>query len=125
MILADGNLSPADPKGPLPVVARFEFGQGEIILVSDPNILINSMVRKDDNRAFLAYLTEGIESPGGILVDQLHLEKTPLDRSRLTLVAARELFVQPPLVLGLIAMIFAGLSRYVLWRGRDKVRLMP
>lgn len=112
----DGNLSPVDPKGPLPVAARFRFGQGEIVLISDPSILINSMVRKDDNRAFLKYLIEGIE-PGGILVDQLHLEKTPLDQSRLTLVAARELFAQPPLVLGLIAVIFAGLSRYVLWRG--------
>ena len=113
----DGSWGRADPKGPLPVAARFEFGQGEVILVSDPSILINSMVRKDDNRAFLEYLTEGIE-PGGILVDQLHLEKTPLDRSRLALVGARELLAQPPLVLGLIAVIFAGLSRYVLWRGR-------
>ncbi|MCL0073698.1 DUF4350 domain-containing protein [Dehalococcoidia bacterium] len=113
----DGSWGRADPKGPLPVAARFEFGQGEVILVSDPSILINSMVRKDDNRTFLGYLTEGIE-PGGILVDQLHLEKTPLDRSRLTLVGARELLAQPPLVLGLIAVIFAGLSRYLLWRGR-------
>jgi len=113
----DGNRGRTDPKGPLPVAARFEFGQGEIILVSDPSILINSMVRKDDNRAFLEYLTEGIE-PGGILVDQLHLEKTPLDQSRLALVGARELLAQPPLVLGLVAVIFASLSRYVLWRGR-------
>ena len=113
----DGSWGRADPKGPLPVAARLEFGQGEVILVSDPSILINSMVRKDDNRAFLGYLTEGME-PGGILVDQLHLEKTPLDRSRLMLVGARELLAKPPLVLGLIAVIFAGLSRYLLWRGR-------
>lgn len=113
----DGGQAPAETGGPLPVAARFEFGQGEIILVSDPSILINSMVRKDDNRAFLEYLTAGIE-PGGILVDQLHLEKTPLDQSRLTIVAARELFSQPPLALGLIALIFAGLSRYVLWGRR-------
>jgi len=112
----DGIWGRAEPKGPLPVAARFRLGQGEVILVSDPSILINSMMRKDDNRAFLAYLTEGIE-PGGILVDRLHLEKSPLDQSRLTLVAARELFSQPPLVLGLIAVIFAGLSRYLLWRG--------
>ncbi|MBT9166028.1 MAG: hypothetical protein DDT25_00693 [Chloroflexi bacterium] len=111
----DGSWGQAEPKGPLPVAARFRLGQGEVILVSDPSILINSMVRMDDNRAFLGYLTEGIE-PGGILVDQLHLEKSRLDQSRLTLVGARELFAQPPLALGLIAAIFAGLARYFLWR---------
>ena len=67
------------------MAARLEFGHGEVILVSDPSILINSMVRKDDNRAFPGYPTGGIE-PGGILVDQLHLEKGPLDHSRLMLV---------------------------------------
>ncbi|MBT9149758.1 MAG: hypothetical protein DDT28_01193 [Dehalococcoidia bacterium] len=113
----DGSWGRAEPKGPLPVAARFRVGQGEVILVSDPSILINSMVRMEDNRAFLGYLTEGIE-PGGILVDQLHLEKSPLDQSRLTLVSARELFSQPPLLLGLIAVIFVGLSRYFLWRNR-------
>lgn len=113
----DGKRSQAEPKGPLPIAARFELGQGEVILVSDPSILINSMMGKDDNRAFLDYLTYNIK-PGDILVDRVHLEKSTLDKSKLKLEAARELFSKPLPALGLVALVFAGVSGYLFWKER-------
>ncbi len=113
----DGRRSPAEPRGPFAVAAEFRVGKGEVIVVSDPSILINSMVGKDDNRAFLEYIT-GLSqrSPGSIMVDRLHLEKTPLDESKLKLARAREFLARPPLMLGALTLIFWGISRYLLWK---------
>jgi len=113
----DGKRSPGEPKGPFPVAARFGLGRGKVILVSDPSILINSMMGKDDNRAFLNCLLGYNIEPGGLLVDRAHLEKSPLDESKLKLARARELFSRPPVALGLVLVIFVGVSRYLLWRG--------
>jgi hypothetical protein len=38
-----------EPKGPFPVIARERLGQGSIILLSDPSVLINGMREQLDN----------------------------------------------------------------------------
>lgn len=115
----DGRRSSGEPKGPFPVVVRFELGRGKLILVSDPSILINSMMGKEDNRAFLEYLV-GYNIERSLLIDRAHLEKSPLDESKLKLAKARELFSRPPLTLGLVLVIFIGVSRYLLWRDKSQ-----
>lgn len=42
----------AEPKGPFPVLARERLGQGSIILLSDPSVLINGMNGYMDNGVF-------------------------------------------------------------------------
>ncbi|HEX7391337.1 MAG TPA: DUF4350 domain-containing protein [Thermoplasmata archaeon] len=41
-----------EPRGPFPVLARERLGQGSIILLSDPSVLINGMEEYMDNGAF-------------------------------------------------------------------------
>lgn len=112
----DGKRSPSEPRGPFPVAAEFELGRGEVILVADPSILINSMIGKADNRAFLNYLLGYNIERGGLFIDRIHLEMSPLDESKLKLAKARELFSHPLPAMGLLALIFAGVARYLLWR---------
>lgn len=114
----DGQESNADPKGPFPVAAKTEMAKGEIILISDPSILINSMISKDDNRLFLNHLIGYNTEQGSILVDRAHLEKSALDESQLFLTRVQNIFSSGPVALGLVALVFAGVSRYIMWRGR-------
>jgi len=46
-------------RGPLPLAARAEVGLGTVTVVSDPSILINSMVGRGDNAAFLRHIIAG------------------------------------------------------------------
>ena len=117
----DEKWSPAEPKGPFPVAAKLKVGKGEFLLVSDPSILINSMIGKDNNRSFLEYLMGYNIEPGGLLVDRAHLEKTPLDESKLKLARAREIFSHPLPAMGLLALIFGGVARYLLWSKGGKI----
>ncbi|MFP4641261.1 MAG: DUF4350 domain-containing protein [Dehalococcoidia bacterium] len=114
----DEQESNADPKGPFPIAAKLKMGEGEIILLSDPSILINSMISKDDNRLFLQHLIGYNTEEGSISVDRAHLEKSRLDESQLFLTRVQKIFSNSPAALGLVALVFVGVSRYVLWRGR-------
>ncbi|MEF8832232.1 MAG: DUF4350 domain-containing protein [Candidatus Thermoplasmatota archaeon] len=58
-----------------PLVTTEDYGEGELILVSDPSIFINSMLDKDDNRVFseniLQHLSRGRSD---IIFDESHRE---------------------------------------------------
>ena len=106
-----------EPKGPLPVAAEFRFGKGTVALISDPSIMINSMVGRDDNYSLIRYLTihEGEETK--VLIDSGHLPKTPLDISKTKLNSSREIIATPYPLLGIVALIFVAVSRYTLKTG--------
>jgi hypothetical protein len=115
----DGNesWSQDEPKGPFPVAARFRFGKGTIAVVSDPSIMINSMVGRDDNYRFMEYLTSHNGERKSIVIDLSHLTKAPLDVSKTRLISAREVLSTPYALLGIVALIFVVMSRYMLKRG--------
>ncbi len=72
----DGNLSlDSDERmGTYPVVARSEYAGGELIVISDPDILVNSMLDKGDNAAFMSDVFTG-----PVLADVSHgMEVTPV-----------------------------------------------
>lgn len=58
-----------------PLVTKEDYGEGELILVSDPSIFINSMLERKDNRVFsentLSYLSQGRSE---IIFDESHRE---------------------------------------------------
>lgn len=110
---------PDEPKGPFPVAAKLRYGQGTIILVADPSIMINSMVGRDDNNRFLQYLSHppAAERPATVLVDNSHLTKSPLDTSRTRLTSSIEIISSPYSLLGIVALIFLVVSRYAIKRG--------
>jgi hypothetical protein len=103
-----------EPQGPLPVAARQQLGKGEIILVSDPSIFINSMLGRGDNTQFIKNLI-GTDTPSGqILLDTSHLVKKPMDLIKTRLNLIKNVLSQPYVVLVLILIIFLLTSLYML-----------
>ena len=86
-----------EPEGPFPVIANFQIGKGELVLISDPSILINSMLEMGDNRRFLENIAQG-----QIFLDQSHLPEVPLDEAKRKLKIARNVLAT---VWGTLALI--------------------
>jgi len=59
-----------EPKGPFPVFVKFRYGDGTVYALSDPSILLNSMVKLGDN----IRLIENIIGNKNVLIDQYHLK---------------------------------------------------
>ncbi|GAI81740.1 unnamed protein product, partial [marine sediment metagenome] len=108
-----------EPKGPLPVATEIRFGKGTLVLASDPSIMTNSMVGRDDNYNFMKYLTSPNGERVGVLIDNSHLTKTPLDVSKTRLTGVREILSTPYPLLGIVALIFVVVSRYTLKKGES------
>ena len=103
-----------EPQGPLPVAARQQLGKGEIILVSDPSILINSMLGRGDNAQFMKNLIGPETTSVQILLDTSHLVKKPMDITKTRLNQIKNVLSQPYVVLALILIIFLLTSLYLL-----------
>lgn len=106
-----------EPKGPFTVAAEFRLGKGTVTLVSDPSIMINSMVGRDDNYSFIRYLTGHEGEQKGVLIDYSHLTKAPLDVSKTRLIDSRGILSHPYALVGITAMIVIVVSRYTLKKG--------
>jgi hypothetical protein len=65
------------PHGPLPVLAKVPFGHGEVLLVSDASVFINSMLGRNGNSALMRDISIGI-----VLLDTSHLTVGPATRIR-------------------------------------------
>jgi hypothetical protein len=115
-----GEWQPVEPDGPLPIAAEVKLGNGVILLISDPSIFINSMIGLDDNEAFLRYLIGFNTEPDDIFIDRLHLEKSPLDQTKLALADVRDIFSHPPVAVGMLAVTFAGASWYLIRKGEKR-----
>jgi len=105
-----------EPKGSFAVAARMRFGRGSIVVLSDPSVIINAMVGRDDNYDFVRCLI-ATEGERRLLIDRSHLTEVPLDVAKTRLAGAREALANPYALIGITAMIFAVVSRYTLWRG--------
>jgi len=155
----DGVQGVGEEKGPFPVAAKFRLGKGTVALISDPSMVINTMMRRDDNYSLVEYLIgsdgtgrgevlidrahleervvvlipepstleegdyaalEGYpDAPGDIergriTIDRSHLGRSPLDEFKFVLGVSREVLSAPYPLLGLVAIIFAVVSRYTL-----------
>jgi hypothetical protein len=110
----NGSWDESEPEGPFPIAARASFGRGKVTVVSDPGIMINSMLGRDDNYSFIRYLTASQGEQNSILVDSSHFEKTTLDASKTWAANAREILSTPYPMLGVVALIFIVVSRYTL-----------
>ncbi len=113
----DGSLDEGDVRGPLPVAAKIPFGAGVLILVSDPSILLNSMLTKDDNLLFIRSLTGSDINSGKILVDTSHLVQGPLEITKTKLFGIKGVLSQPCVLLGIVSLLFIFASIYILKMG--------
>ena len=116
-INGNGSWEQGEPKGPFVVAAEFRLGKGRLALVSDPSIIINAMVGRDNNYDLIRYLTRHKGEEKEVLVDCSHLNKMPLDASKTRLIGAHEVLSSPYALLGITAMIFVVVSRYTLKKG--------
>lgn len=111
----DGDMEYDDdePMGGFPVVARIRWGEGWVIAISDPSILINSMIDLPDNRLFFERLLE-LHGVRGILLDVSHLPTSRLDRVKAVL-RERYLLASSPEFSTLIIALMLILSLSPIW----------
>jgi hypothetical protein len=113
----NGKLDQGEPSGPFVVAAELHSGKGIVRLVSDPSIVINSMIGENNNSQFTRYLVETNVTTQRIILDRGHLSKSPLDSSRISLTDFREFVSNPYILVGLIALLFVIIIRYTLKKG--------
>jgi hypothetical protein len=111
----DGSWDNNEPTGPFPVIAYANVGQGVVVAVADPSLLINGMIGLDDNLQFVNNVA-GLQSASPeIFVDQSHLPKTPLDDAKADIAVVYGVVSSPVGTLSLIAVILV-LSLNSIWR---------
>jgi len=94
-----------EPVGPMPVISRHNFGEGEVILIADPSLFINSMQVMDDNGALIENIVKN--SPSDILLDQSHLPASNLQHTKHTLAIVHDAFRTPAGTLILVTLLLA------------------
>ena len=114
----DGTRESSEPTGPLPVISRHEVDNGEVILISDPSIFINSMDKIAGNNDFI----QNIAATSSVLyLDQSHLTFTELYHSRSLLQRTRDVLATTigTAVLVLVAIVAALIP---IWYRKKKPR---
>ena len=106
-----------EPKGPFPIAARLSYGQGTLVLASDPSVMINSMINRQGNSAFVSYLFGLGGDYSNVYFDISHLSATPLDYSKEGLGKIKEVLGTPYPLLAVMAAVFAVLARWMLQTG--------
>jgi hypothetical protein len=84
----NGTHEDNEPSGPLAVISRHQLGDGQVILIADPSIFINSMATIGGNAALMRNIAASTEA---LYIDQSHLEQSELNRTRNWLQKARHL----------------------------------
>ena len=113
----NGAQDSGEAQGPFTVAAEYAYGKGTIELISDPSLIINTMVGQNDNNAFVRYMVNINGVPKNVLFDRSHLTKSPLDTSKIDMQAVLTFISNPYVLSGVIAGVFAIIIGYVYKRG--------
>ena len=108
----NGNWDDGEKKGSFPVVAKFEMGKGDFILIADPSILISSMVNTEDNRQFLKNIVKG-----EVWLDQSHLPEVALDEAKAKLKVIRNALTTVGATLVLIVLVLVLTLKPIWYKG--------
>jgi hypothetical protein len=92
-----------EPAGPLPIIAHQNLGEGQIILISDPSIFINSMEVIEDNFRFIRSIA-GITTDR-LLIDQSHLTPSNLHQTKNLLSHIHSFFITPIGTLAIVGLL--------------------
>ena len=104
-----------EPTGPLPVISQHNLGSGQIILVSDPSIFINSMETIESNYNFIQNAATITTSE--LLIDQSHLPPSSLHQTKNLLADIHGYLVAPVGTLGLV-IVAVTITLMPLWYRR-------
>ena len=116
---SDSTRETDEPSGPLAVAAYAKAGEGYVVAISDPSILINSMINMDANFNFIKNVMQIQSSNPTIFVDQSHLPRTSLDEAKETIGTTLKLVSSPLGTLSLITVVLA-LTLTPVWRKSGK-----
>jgi len=75
----NGDWDEDELRGPFAVIVTTGYGKGTLVAVSDPSILINSMMGKGDNNRLLEYLISLAGEEATVAIDETHIPAVPLD----------------------------------------------
>ena len=112
----DGMFDDEEPVGPLPVISRHYKGEGEIILVSDPSLFINSMEPLDENEVFIRNIADSTNS---LYIDQSHLPPSDLHQTKDFITRGREFLAEPLVTAGVITLAIAVTLRPIWHRKKE------
>jgi hypothetical protein len=107
-----------EPNGPLTVAAQAVLDKGRVIILSDPSIIINSMLDMDNNSAFISNIMKSAGPDAAVMFDESHLPKENLDEAQGGLAALRGKLATPAGI-ALIVIIIVALALLPIWfRGK-------
>jgi len=99
--------------GPFPVISRHNLGDGQLILISDPSIFINSMEELESNYSLIQNVAAITTSK--LLIDQSHLPPSNLSQTRTILVQVRDILITPGGTLGVVVVALT-ITLMPIWR---------
>jgi len=104
-----------DPAGSFPVISRHPVSSGQVILIADPSIFINSMNGLEDNKKLIKNIVALSTTPP--FIDQSHLTPSNLRETKGLLADARGILSSPLGTLGAVVLAL-GLTLMPFWRER-------
>jgi len=116
---SNGLPDEGEPEGPFPVIARIDYGNGTLILISDSSLFINGMIDEADNDMFLMNLVTYRQ----VLVDISHWELSRLTLFKAALAEAYSIVGASEVKYTLLA-AFAVLAFKIRWtHGKERSEL--
>jgi len=115
----DQTWEEGEPTGPLPVISRHNLGNGQIILIADPSIFINSMETMESNYILIQNIAAITTS--NLLFDQSHLPPSNLHQTKNLLTYLRGSLVTPLGTLGLVILALT-ITLMPLWHKKKPER---
>ena len=104
--LKTGDQINSDDMGAIPVIVSESIGEGEMIVISDSSLFINSMRSYKDNEKLLEALVRG-----DMLIDESHLMPSRLTQAKATYRGVYELFSRVEIRYLFLALIGFGLFK--------------
>ena len=113
----DQTWQESEPTGSQPVISLHNLGSGQIILIADPSLFINSMETMEGNDSFLQNIAAVTASE--LLIDQSHLPPSNLHQTKNLLAQIRGSLTTP---LGTLGLVILGLTITLmpLWHERRR-----
>jgi len=94
-----------EPTGPLPVISKHNLDDGQIILIADPSILINSMEAMESNPSLIENMADITTSR--LFIDQSHLPPSNLHYTKNLLAYLHGFLVAPWGTVGVVILVLA------------------
>ena len=113
----NGTYEDDEISGPLPVICREMLGDGQVVLVADPSLFINSMNAIDENEGFIQNIADTTTS---LYIDQSHLPPSDLHRTKILLARGREHLASPLMTAGLVALVVVITLKPVWYKRKER-----